>query len=152
MTKISLRFWAAIALTAAVPALALAAGPGFPRSEKYFKQLDADANGKLSLAEINARAEKRILRMDRDDDGTVSGAEIEAWLKQGMEKRRDFLLADYDTNRDGVISRDELSAVVSIEFGKADKDADGGVSLDESRSYRYVRAAADQVQPDEEEE
>lgn len=133
-------------------AAAMAAGPGFPRSERYFKQLDADASGKLSLAEITSRTEKRILRMDRDKDGKVTSDEIDAWLNEALLRRRDQMLTDYDADRNGAISREDLSAVLSAEFGKADKDADGGITLEESRSYRYVRSAAEAAPPSEEED
>jgi hypothetical protein len=128
-----------------------AAGPNFPKQEKYFNSLDGDKDGKLSIAEIGPRAEKRLFRLDQNADGSVSRDEIETWLQKGLERRRDSMLADYDANQDGAITREELANFLAAELGKADKNADGGLSLDESRAYRFVRAG-DAEKPAEEED
>ncbi len=61
------------------------------------------------------------------------------------------MLADYDANRDGAITREELTAFLTAEFGKADKDGDGAINLEESRAYRFVRAE-DQGKSEDDEE
>ena len=152
MTGISFRFIAAALLLAGVSCASFAAGPGFPRTEKSFRQLDGDKDGKLSVAEVGPRREKRLFRLDQNADGSVTKEEIEAWLHKGLERRRDLMLTDYDADRDGAITRQELSAFVSAEFGKADKDGDGSVSLEESRAYRYVSAGAKPADQDDDEE
>lgn len=152
MTGLSLKFTAAALILAGLSGASFAAGPGFPRTEKSFSQLDGDKDGKLSVAELGPRTEKRLFRLDQNGDGAVTKEEIEAWLQKGLERRRDLMLADYDADRDGAITRQELSAFVSAEFGKADKDGDGSVSLEESRAYRYVRAGTKPGDQDDEEE
>jgi Ca2+-binding EF-hand superfamily protein len=62
------------------------------------------------------------------------------------------MLVDYDADHDGAISRQELSTFVSKEFGKADKDGDGSVTLEESRTYRYVRTGTKSADQDDDEE
>jgi Ca2+-binding EF-hand superfamily protein len=138
-------------LAGSLAGLAHAAGPGFPRSEKSFTYFDGDKDGKLSLAELAPRAEKRLFRLDQNADGSVGKDEIEIWLQKGLERRRDSMLADYDANRDGAITREELTAFLNAEFGKADKDGDGAVNLEESRAYRFVRAE-DQGKSEDDEE
>ncbi len=141
-----------LVLAGTVAGVAQAAGPGFPRSEKSFNYLDADKDGKLSLAEISPRAEKRLFRIDQNADGSVGKDEIEIWLQKRLERRRDLMLADYDANRDSAITREELAAFLTAEFGKADKDADGAVNLEESRTYRFDRAdESDKPAEDDEE-
>ncbi|HEY7748238.1 MAG TPA: hypothetical protein VH933_06150 [Aestuariivirgaceae bacterium] len=152
MSRLSLRFFTCVTVIACATTFAEAAGPGFPRSEKGFSQLDGDKDGKLSLVEINSRAEKRIFRLDQDSDGNVSKEEIEQWMKKGLERRRDLMLTDYDADRDGKITHQELEGFVAAEFGKADKDQDGAVSLEESRAYRFVRAEESEKQAEEEDE
>ena len=56
-----------------------------------------------------------------------------------MERRRDRILADLDTNRDGSISRAELDASVDRLITAADADRDGGVTLDEVKGYRLAK-------------
>jgi Ca2+-binding EF-hand superfamily protein len=152
MTGLSLRFTASALLLAGLSCTSFAAGPGFPRTEKSFNQLDGDKSGKLSVAEIEPRSEKYLFRLDQNADGSVSKEEIETWLQKGLERRRDLMLADYDANRDGTISREEFSAFVSTEFAKADKDGDGSISLEESRAYHYVRAGTKSAGQDDDEE
>jgi Ca2+-binding EF-hand superfamily protein len=152
MTGISFKSFLGVILMAGVAGTAFAAGPGFPRTEKSFNQLDGDKDGKLSVAEIEPRSEKYLFRLDQNADGSLTKEEIEAWLQKGLQRRRDLMLADYDADRDGAISRQELSTFVSAEFGKADKDGDGSMSLEESRTYRYVRAGTKPAEQDDDEE
>jgi hypothetical protein len=58
MSGLSLRFTGTILLLAGLSCASLAAGPGFPRTEKSFKQLDGDKDGKLTVADIGPRSEK----------------------------------------------------------------------------------------------
>jgi hypothetical protein len=152
MIGLSCKYVIGAVLLAGVSCTALAAGPGFPRTEKSFNQLDGDKDGKLSVAEIGPRSEKYLFRLDQNADGSLTKAEIEEWLQKGLERRRDLMLADYDADRDGAISRQELSTFVSAEFGKADKDGDGSMSLEESRAYRYVRAGTKPAEQDDDDE
>ncbi|HEY7763388.1 MAG TPA: hypothetical protein VIB38_00235 [Aestuariivirgaceae bacterium] len=140
MQKLSFTILTAVLVASAGLLPVKAAGPGFPKQEKYFNSLDGDKDGKLSIAEINPRAEKRLFKLDQNADSNVSREEIETWLLKGVERRRESMLADYDANRDGAITREELTNFLAVELGKADKDGDGGLSLDESRAYRFVRA------------
>ena len=138
MTRLTLALTLFGAMTV-VPATAFAMEPYLPKSPKAFTKVDVDANGKVTAAEITPRAEKRFDRVDADRNGAVSAAEIEASLKKAMERRRDRILADLDTNKDGAISRAELDASVDRLIAAADADRDGGVTLDEAKSYRLAK-------------
>ena len=124
---------------AAVPATAFAMEPYLPRSPKAFTKADVDANGKITAAEITPRAEKRFDRIDTNRDGAVSSAEINDSLQKALERRRDRIMADLDTNKDGQVSRAELDASVDRLIAAADADRDGGVTLDEAKSYRLAK-------------
>jgi hypothetical protein len=117
---------------------AFATGPGIPRGEKMFGRLDVDSDGKLTLVEIEPRAEKRFFRIDNDADGAVTRAEIELWLKQTMDRRRDRMLTRLDTDKDGTVSAAEFKTFLGSEFGKADKNSDGGVTFEEANAYKFA--------------
>ena len=54
------------------------------RAGKAFDRMDADGDGRLSLAEMDSRKgpspERMIKRADTDGDGVLSKAEVEAWM------------------------------------------------------------------------
>ena len=125
---------------AAVPAVALAMEPYLPKSPKVFSKLDADSNGRITLAEIQPKAEKRFLRMDGDKNGVVTTAEIDAALNRALELRRKRILAALDKDANGSITKSELDTFVETLLAAADADHDGGVTLEESRNFRVAKA------------
>jgi Ca2+-binding EF-hand superfamily protein len=134
------RFALALALFAGVAiAPAMAMEPYLPRTPKSFGKADADANGKVTAAEIAPLAEKRFARLDADRNGAVSAAEIDAALLRALERRRDRVLAKLDADKDGIISRAELDRSVEALVAAADGDGDGGVSLEEALNYRVAK-------------
>jgi Ca2+-binding EF-hand superfamily protein len=134
------RFALALALLAGVAiAPAMAMEPYLPRTPKAFGKADADANGKVTAAEIAPLAEKRFARLDKDGNGAVTAAEIDEALMRALERRRDRVLAKLDANKDGIISRAELDRSVEALVAAADGDRDGGVSLEEALNYRVAK-------------
>ena len=113
--------------------LAFANEPFLPRSERSFARLDADRDGKMTMSEWKPKAENRFLRLDDDHDGTVTTAEIDAWLKRGIERRKDRMLSRLDQNKDGKVTRDEVDAYIDALFNGADSDKDGSLTLAEIR-------------------
>lgn len=138
MSRITLAI-ALLGSMAIVPATAFALEPYLPKNPKAFSRADADANGKITSAELTPRAEKTFASVDADHDGRVTAAEIDADLKRAMERRRDRILASLDTDKDGAISKAELDAGVAKLVTSADADSDGGVSLEEARKYRVAK-------------
>ncbi len=80
--------------------------------EGYFRQLDANKDGSLTLAEFNAQ---------------VSAAPI---------KKADATpaLNRFDTNKDGKVSLAENRAPAIAQFDRADTNKDGTLSVDEQRA------------------
>ena len=130
---------AALVLTATTH-LAFANEPFLPRSERSFARLDADSDGKVTVNEWKPKAERRFLRLDDDRDGTVTTAEIDAWLKRGIERRKERMLSRLDQNKDGSVTRGEVDAYVDALFNGADGDKDGGLTLAEIRENAPRRA------------
>lgn len=139
MTRITTAFML-FGCLALAPATALAMQPYLPASPKTFSKADTDANGKITSAEIAPRAGRRFARLDSDSNGQVTAAEIDAALQKALERRKARILADLDTDKDSQISRAELDAAVERLIAAADADHDGGVTMEEVRSYRLVKS------------
>ncbi len=124
---------------AAVATMAVASEPYLPRAQKVFDRLDANKDGKISLAEFTPLAEKRFMKVDANNDGAVSAAEIDAALQAAMERRRDHILASMDTDKNGSVTRAELDNYVAAMVKGADTNGDGGVTFDEARIFKLAK-------------
>lgn len=51
-----------------------------------------------------------------------------------------MILTQFDLNKDGVLTQDEMTEAVAARFAAADADKDGKVSLEEFRAYRLAEA------------
>jgi Ca2+-binding EF-hand superfamily protein len=86
----------------------------YPRLTEHFDEVDANKDGQLDAAEVNAYREQMRVEMrakalerwkaaDADGDGSVSRAEAEVSMPRVAERFEKF-----DANGDGRISRDEM--------------------------------------------
>lgn len=123
---------------AVIPA-ASAMEPYLPKSAQSFGKADANADGKVTAAEIGPRAERRFTRMDADKNGEVTAAEIDEALKRALERRRGRIMAKLDADKNGTISRAELDRAVEEMIAAADADHDGGVTLAEAQNFRLAK-------------
>jgi Ca2+-binding EF-hand superfamily protein len=76
---------------------------------------DADGDGVITLAEINAAVQARFERISDQRDGRFDR----------------FVPMSLDADGDGAVSRAELETAVRREFDSLDKDGDGKISMDE---------------------
>ncbi len=128
-----------LSLVAMAEQPAQAREPNMPRGERTFEQLDKNKDGNLALEELEARSVGRFMRLDADKNDAVSRTEMENWLHAIAKRRIDRILSRMDGDGDASVSRDELRSYISKEFGAADADKSGGVTLQESRDYLVVR-------------
>jgi len=93
--------------------------------------------GTLTKEDFDARTRERFARIDRNNDGVIDAAEAEAATTsrmkqgpmQGMGGRAlERLQRQYDTNRDGKITREEFLAEVKRRFAEFDLDRDGRIT------------------------
>ena len=123
----------------AVAGMAIASEPYLPRAQKGFDRLDTNKDGKISLAEFTPLAEKKFLVVDTNKDDAVSTAEIDAALQAAMDRRRNRMLANMDTDKNGSVTRAELDKYVEAMVKGADTNGDGGVTFEEARIFKLAK-------------
>jgi Ca2+-binding EF-hand superfamily protein len=96
---------------------------------------DADRDGFLSLAEMQARTAARFQRLDADRDGRLSPAELQA----GRSLQRAHRRGGERAGADGVVTLAEVQARVRARFERLDVNRDGFVTRDERRAARAQR-------------
>jgi Ca2+-binding EF-hand superfamily protein len=115
-----------------------------------FKALDANGDGKITKAEIQAAIEKitaknaaelkqqqdeEFRKLDTDKNGQLSLAEFEASVKltpkPGLADQR---LQMFDANKDGVITAAEFRGPPLAQFDQVDTNKDGVISEEEIKA------------------
>lgn len=125
---------------------------------------DIDKNGEITLAEVNAHLDQRFKKIDANGNGQLEQAEMQAAREQHRAKRaerreaRGAEMADkrggeprggkrgegrgqIDANGDGVITRAEFGAKALARFERADANKDGVVTAEERSALREARKA-----------
>lgn len=103
---------------------------GIFRLDPLLNALDTDHDGVISAAEI-AAASKTLLTLDTNGDGEISADEMRM-RQQTPEERADHMLEEWDTDKDGRISRAEApERMAGGAFDAADKNHDGFLDRDE---------------------
>lgn len=135
------------ALTLAAPALAQdgAMAPGM-----MFETLDADKDGNVTQAEIDAAKAARFAKADANADGKLDEAELLAQaetmqaehmaammerMKTELPKRIAHMLIELDDNSDGFVTPDEFGDEhMGKMFDRLDANADGMMSAEEAEN------------------
>lgn len=103
-------------LLLAAPVAAQVQGKGVPSTARhYMERMDADDDGRVSLAEYQDWMGYAFAAMDRDHDGILAAAELPGGRGQPLtrEAHRERLAAGFrrqDRNGDGQLDARELSA------------------------------------------
>ena len=137
-------------LTLAVAALAVAAlaerhhDGGHWRDQMRMKPsfdvaaMDADKDGKVTQAEMNAYRAGRTAAIDANSDGFLSADELTAMQLKAMESQAaagaTAMIARLDTDADGKVSVAEMAArpAPELAFSRLDANGDGAITQDEA--------------------
>ena len=106
---------------------------------------DANGDGDLTRAELNAALDARFARADTNSDGAIDESERSAMHAhrrahhaegRGGRGRHANRMARMDTNEDGVISRDEVTGRALEHFDRMDSNSDGEIDAAEREQMR----------------
>lgn len=138
-----------VAATLSVSAHQRAMGPGGPggpgmMERPTFAELDADGDGQVTTAEMDAYGKARFDEADTDGNGTLSAEEMAARVEQKMHERMAQGAAErlrvMDEDGDGALSYDEMAGARSGRmFRRIDADGDGSISADEYAAVEEMR-------------
>jgi len=105
-------------------------GPRQPWPIAHADELDADSDGIVSRAEMNAEVEKTFSGYDKNTDGQLSADEIQGpgGVRSAMGGFVKQHAKELDVDGDGMISKVELQNVALRMFDKADPDRDGSIT------------------------
>lgn len=148
MKKSALWITGALVVVVGTAGIASAHGKGYgdrgargPGMEKMFEQFDADADGKITKAEIEAFRTARFEAADTDGDGKLSQDELAAARDARRAARVQDMVERLDTDGDGLLSAEELAAAgpkrgPDAMFDRLDADEDGALTLEEMQQAR----------------
>ena len=102
---------------------------GATRMDPLLNALDADHDGAISAVEI-AGSGKALLVLDKNGDGEITADEMRM-RQQTPAERVNHLLDEWDTNKDGKISKDEAPDRMQQQFEAIDTNKDGMLDREE---------------------
>jgi len=115
------------------------------RFDPLLTALDTNQDGRLDAAEIAAAATS-LLTLDKNGDGQLTADEIKM-RQMSPEERVKHMIEEFDTNKDGKISREEApERMLSSQFDAMDKNHDGFVDKEELTVW-FTQQAAQQATP-----
>ena len=122
-------------------------GPGEGRGAmlaQMFETIDADKDGKVTLAEIQAHRAAEFAAADTNGDGAISPEELSAMqlarFQEKLAERTQAMLDNMDNDGNGSLSADELGqGPGERNFARLDTDNDGAISKEEAEAAMQHR-------------
>ena len=101
------------------------------RKLRFLKRADTNADGIVTLNEVELLRAKRFDRFDNNKDGIISKQEIESRIRARIEKRIKRMMRKFDRNEDGNITRKEFNWLAAERFKWRDLNDDKQLTPDE---------------------
>ncbi len=114
-------------------------GAGATRMDPVLNALDADHDGVISAVEI-ANASAALKSLDRNSDGQLAPDELKM-RQQTPADRAAHTLDEWDTNKDGKLSKAEAPDRIQQQFEKIDTNGDGFLDLAELTAFNASQPA-----------
>ncbi|MBO6757811.1 MAG: EF-hand domain-containing protein [Roseibium sp.] len=109
-------------------------GRGGGRGDRLFDRFDADDDGAITQAEVDAQAAAMFTAADTNTDGAVDLEEFRAELLNHSEDRRVRAFQRLDRDGDGTVTLEEYNGVSDRMFNRMDRNDDG--VLERVRGHR----------------
>jgi hypothetical protein len=108
-------------------------GPGAMGGGEVFDQADADKNGTLTRAEVDAFRADKLRRFDAGGDGRLSLEEFQGLWAEMTRPMQVRAFQFVDGNGDGQISDEEMRRPLDAFVDRLDRNDDDSVARDELR-------------------
>ncbi|WP_170404311.1 EF-hand domain-containing protein [Ruegeria arenilitoris] len=135
----SAKFISAIILSAVAVTgtAALAKGPR-DREPVSFQELDANGDGQVTKAEMEAHRLQKFTSADSDGDGKISVEEMQTEAQKKANDRVSDMFERHDADKDGFLTADELPKPRRADkmFDRLDADGNGSLSEQEFANAR----------------
>jgi Ca2+-binding EF-hand superfamily protein len=111
------------------------------KAKARWTQADADGNGTLSRAEVQASLpmmSESFVQMDANGDGQLSSDEMHAYKSKDGKRdmRQQFSAADKDGDNMLDVAEASSMPMLSEQFAKVDVNQDGKVSIEELQAHQ----------------
>ncbi|WP_189988514.1 EF-hand domain-containing protein [Thalassobaculum fulvum] len=103
------------------------------RMEQRFQEMDADKDGKVTAAEMQAARAARFAAIDANGDGKLSVEEMDDARKAQRLERLQRMVVWLDADGDGMLSAAEYDPRKGRMMARMDDNGDGAVSMEEMR-------------------
>lgn len=107
------------------------------RVQHMLERFDANKDGQITRAEVEAAHAARLARFDADKDGALSPDEFRSMMAARLDEMAARGFARMDRNKDGKIGPDEQRHSPAPMFGRLDANWDGVVTTEELREARF---------------